>query len=293
MTEPENDILKQFGFPDDELLRNALSELDHLKVKSIKSKVEAWARFEKSVTSEAQVRLTPKVITFEKIWKIAASILLLLSLWMGFRTWNTTSKITSNNQVREIILPDNSRVTLNAASKISFNKFRWKSSRKVVLIGEALFKVNKGSSFEISTLGKTIRVLGTEFNVFSRDNYFEVKCISGKVEVQIPGSEQIFLTKGDAVKKEAGNNAPVKFKKTGNGATWINGEFYYHNADINLVLDEIARQFNVHISGEANNGRYSGYFNKTNLTKALNNVCLPMGMKYTISKDTITIRKGL
>jgi transmembrane sensor len=293
MKEPENDILKQFGFADDELLQKALSELDQMKIKPLKTKEEAWAMFEKSVIAKAEEKPKSKVVTFGVIWKIAASLFLIVSIGIGFKTWNKTNYATTNSQRREVVLPDNSTVTLNAATTLTFNKFRWKSSRKVELTGEALFKVTKGSSFEISTLGKTIKVLGTEFNVFSRTDYFAVNCISGRVEVLIPGNKQILLTKGNAVRKETGSNEPIKVEEFADGTTWIKGEFYYKNANINLVFDEIARQFNVHITGEVSDHHYTGYFNKSGLTEALNNVCLPLGLKYSISKDTVIIRKGL
>jgi transmembrane sensor len=292
MKEPEGDILKQFGFGDDQLLREVLSGMDQLRVEPIISKEEAWARFGQSVTMRQGMKPESRVWTWGLAWKIAASVVVLLSAWLGFRAWNKTSYVTANSQVKEFKLPDNSTVMLNASSKLTFEKFKWETSRRVELSGEALFMVKKGTHFEITTRGKIIRVLGTVFNVFSRENYFEVRCISGKVEVQIPGSTKVLLTKGNAVKQEARGKGPVTFDVTTSTGAWINGDFYYTDAELRLVFDEIARQFNVHISGEMIDRRYSGYFNKSTLTEALNNVCLPMGLTYRISKDTVIIRKG-
>ena len=291
MKEPEDDILKQFGFGDDEQLRKTLSELDKLKVKPLRSKEDAWAKFEQSVTSRDNIKSKNNVVTFGIIGKIAASILLLIAIWMGFNAWNKVTCVTANNQIREIILPDHSTVTLNAASMLSYKKFRWNTSRKVELSGEALFKVTKGNNFEIFSLGKTITVLGTEFNVFSREKYFEVHCISGKVAVQIPGTEKIVLTKGAAVKKEH-QEEPVKFDAPTNKVSWINGNFSYNDADLNLVFDEIARQFNVIIARNLSDRRYTGYFNKSGLKEALDQVCLPMSLTYSIMKDTVIIKQG-
>jgi ferric-dicitrate binding protein FerR (iron transport regulator) len=292
MNEPGDDILKQFGFGDDEQLRKALSELDKLKTKPLQSKAEAWAKFEQSVVSRDNTKPKSNLITVGLVWKVAASILVLIAVWMGFNTWTNVTCLTANNQTREVILPDHSTVTLNAASTLNYKKFRWNASRQVELSGEALFKVTKGSSFEIFSLGKTITVLGTEFNVFSRENYFEVKCISGKVAVQIPGTEKIMLTKGTAVKKEHKDKAPVKFDVPSGEASWINGNFYYNDADLNLAFDEIARQFNVTISRNLPDRRYSGYFNKSGLKEALDHVCLPMNLTYNIIKDSVIIKQG-
>jgi ferric-dicitrate binding protein FerR (iron transport regulator) len=292
MNEPDNDILKQFGFGDDEQLRKTLSELENLKVKPTLSKDEAWAKFEQSLVSKSAVKSKSDVITFGTVWKIAASILLIIAVWLGFNAWNKIKYVTANGQTKTIVLPDNSTVTLNAASSFTCNKLGWKSSRKVELSGEAFFKVTKGGNFEITSLGNTIKVLGTEFNVYSRVNYFEVKCFSGKVEVQITGNAKTLLTKGTAVRKEAKDKVPTKFDVIKNGTTWINGNFYYNDADLNLVFDEIARQYNVHISKNALDRRYTGFFNRSDLKEALDHVCLPMGLSYSIIKDTVIIKQG-
>ena len=56
-------------------------------------------------------------------------------------------------------------------------------SRKVSLEGEAFFEVNPGKKFEVvSKFGKTI-VLGTSFNIYSRNSSYQVTCMTGKVKV--------------------------------------------------------------------------------------------------------------
>lgn len=288
---PEDDILKQFGLENDQALREALSCLDTMTVKPNLSKENAWEKFEESVRANAPLPKT-RTLTFNLVWKIAASLIIIVSAWFGFNAWNKVSYITYNNQIKEITLPDNSTVTLNAASSLSFTKVGWKSSRKVTLTGEGLFKVTKGNSFEVISQGNSVKVLGTEFNIFSRKNYFEVKCLSGKVQVQIPGSQKIILNKGKAVRKTE-NETPREYETTANTADWMKGDFYYDRVDLNMVFDEIERQFDVNIAGDTMlNRQYTGYFNKGDINQALQNVCLPMGLSYKISKDTVIIKKG-
>ncbi len=81
-------------------------------------------------------------------------------------------------------LPDLSQVKLNAQSRLTFNKKSWNKKREVVLDGEAYFKVAKGSKFSVITKDGTVTVLGTQFNVKHRDNYFEVVCFEGSVGVE-------------------------------------------------------------------------------------------------------------
>jgi ferric-dicitrate binding protein FerR (iron transport regulator) len=291
MKEPENDILKQNGFENDEQLKEALSMINKLKPEKALSKEEAWSRFEKTVNLKENVETQNKKFSIGIIYRIAATIIVIIGLWLGFRTWNNVYIATYNSQTESIYLPDKSHITLNASSTIKYKRLNWKNSRKVELTGEALFKVKKGSSFKVSASGRKITVLGTEFNVFSRKDFFEVKCLSGKVEVKIPNNESVTLNKGNAIKQES-DKPPVKYEIKNEDASWTKGEFYYNDADLKLVMGEISRQFNVKISGDITNRRYSGYFNKSKLNEALDNVCIPLGLNYTITKESVTIRQG-
>ena len=72
----------------------------------------------------------------------------------------------------------------SAGSKLSFSKDYNSESRKVFLSGEAFFDVKKGiNPFIISTEYAEITVLGTKFNVRSREDGFEVGVNEGAVKV--------------------------------------------------------------------------------------------------------------
>jgi ferric-dicitrate binding protein FerR (iron transport regulator) len=288
----DNDILKQFGFESDKELQRFLENVDNLEIpKSHLNKNEAWSKLESSIKSEKPEKSRILKFNFTPILLIAASIALIIGLWIGFEKWNYTEFNTSAGKTLAMELPDGSLVILNAESQVSWNKFRWKSSRVVYLKGEALFKVNKGSKFEVHTSQNTVSVMGTKFNVFSRTGYFEVKCYEGKVAVDIKGASPIILTRGKAVKKESANSATESFEiQESDSSSWTKGEFYYNNASLNLVLDEISRQFNVRINYQATDRRYSGFFKNTSLDSALMNVCMPLGLNFNINGDSVVIR---
>ncbi len=287
MKEPDK-ILKDFGFEDDALLREALMAMEGMQ-KPTSTREEAWSRFESSLQSKKES--TPiKLHAYGLAWKIAASVLIIIAVGIGFNQWNHISYTTASNQIKQLVLPDNSVITLNAVTTIKYSRLGWLNHRKITLSGEASFVITKGKTFEIATLGKTITVLGTTFNVFSRKEYFEVQCQSGKVAVKIPGNNQLYLTRGEGVKQDNQQKTISLFKVKHEASSWMNGNFYYQDADLNLVLDEISRQFNVIIISNKDVRRYTGFFSKKALTDALNNVCLPMGLNYTVLKDTIVIR---
>lgn len=134
-------------------------------------------------------------------WIIAASVaaVLIISVGLWFVTpekSTTTEFAAAYGEIKKIVLPDQSQVTLNANSHISF-KTAWNTekAREVWLDGEANFSVNhlnkKGSPikenerFIIHTKLLLIEVLGTVFNVKERRGKVEVSLETGSVKVQV------------------------------------------------------------------------------------------------------------
>jgi ferric-dicitrate binding protein FerR (iron transport regulator) len=88
----------------------------------------------------------------------------------------------------EIVLPDNSRVWLNAGSKIRYSTSFNQGDRLLFLEGEGYFKVakNKELPFIVDAFGFEVKALGTEFNVkaYKDDATIETTMVEGKVTLQ-------------------------------------------------------------------------------------------------------------
>ena len=93
----------------------------------------------------------------------------------------------------KVILPDGSEVWLNAESTIEFPSAFTEKERRVVLHGEAFFKVahDERAPFYVETDRLKVRVLGTEFNFRNyRDEEAHVSLVKGSVEVMQPGTDE-------------------------------------------------------------------------------------------------------
>lgn len=222
----------------------------------------------------------------------AAAILVLLSLWL-FTSSGTMRVTAEKGEHLEYIMPDGSSVMLNADSRITFNPSRFNKKRKMYLDGEAFIKAEKGDKFLISTKNADISIVGTSFNVCSRNNYFTLSCIEGKVFVDsrqssdsVSAGQSIYIS-GDLVEKK-------EDKDVLRTAEWRDGKFNFENKSLNFVLDEIERQFNVKFVARGTENRFfTGSFNNGNLTEALDIVCIPMGLSYEIEgKNKIIISPG-
>jgi len=72
--------------------------------------------------------------------------------------------------------------------------------------------------------------------------------------------------------------------------TWTTDEFYFHNAPLSSVVEELERQFDVDIFLDTDSGRfYTGYFRRSNLTDALNLVCIPLDLKWSYRGELVVI----
>jgi ferric-dicitrate binding protein FerR (iron transport regulator) len=122
---------------------------------------------------------------------LAASVILISTvLWLTFtHVYDNGSvsfvKIESNNKVRTQTLPDGSEITLNAHSTIVYPKRFTSNFRPVSLRGEAFFKVtpDKTKPFIIKVNDVTVTVVGTSFNIKSRNGKTEVIVETGIVKV--------------------------------------------------------------------------------------------------------------
>ncbi|MEL6561369.1 MAG: FecR domain-containing protein [Bacteroidota bacterium] len=234
-----------------------------------------------------------KVIPLNRVLLgIAASIVILMVAgWLFLNPANDVSLTNSDTSIKTAILPDNSEVTLNAYSEISYDK-SW--NRTLSLAGEAFFNVTEGKTFTVLTDAGKVQVLGTSFNVFARDGHFVIACKTGKVEVTIDKSGyKKVLSPGEMIQSDSKEVKTLLINPKEIGS-WSSGLFQYKGFPVKEVFKEISRQFDVEISVSPKiNKKFTGYFNNKKLENALRSVCLPLNLtfnktsenKYSISEN--------
>lgn len=228
---------------------------------------------------------------FKQVYKYAAAIIVLLAS-SYFLLFNDTSSFkTEFAQTKNFNLPDNSEVVLNSNSTIYYTKSDWKENRNLTLKGEAYFKVQKGKKFIVNTdIGK-ITVLGTQFNVKERQNYFEVKTYEGLVSVTYKDT-LVKLPKGTIFKVTNGvistkNTFDIKEK------SWLQKESNFKSTSLHFVFTEIENQFGYTIETKDINLDilYSGGFKHTDINVALQSITIPLQLSYKIDGKKITVFK--
>ena len=246
----------------------------------------------KAFQAVLQNRMAAKSKSVFPYWSywLAASIAIIMGVLFLF-----PSETTYKSQLGEQIafnLPDGSSVKLNSKSDLSLNKKNWDRKRELNLNGEAYFKVIHGSKFTVHTQQGDVSVLGTEFNVYSRDKYFEVQCFEGRVKVDFKDDETI-LKAGDAVRFIEETKELWTFSQQ--VPSWTKGESTFENLPLKEVILALERQYAVRfkVKGVDLNQRFTGSFTHDNLELALKSVFLPMGIEYKIKdkKQILLFRK--
>lgn len=154
---------------------------------------KAERRLGKRLEQEKQEK--QKVFKLRNTLRYAAAIAAVLVMAAGFtyylsqeRTEELLMASAANGQVREMLLPDGTKVWLNQSSSLKYPRAFTGNERNVYLEGEAYFEVarNHEKPFTVKSQAMSVRVLGTSFNIKCRpDNSFaETTLIAGEVEVK-------------------------------------------------------------------------------------------------------------
>ncbi len=252
------------------------------------TKEEAYTSVSRKIEAGGQprpIRLSSGNRARYLYWGIAASALLIIGFYIILRVNDMKVIVTQKGDHVEYSLPDGSTVNLNADSRISFSRSDFEKSRSLKLQGEAFFNIKNGTNFVLLTQHGEITILGTTFNVKSRDHYFKVSCLSGKLKVS-SGSDTELITGGESVHLSGGKLLKKTEENIQKTANWRNGEYYFEDMPLSLVLNEIERQFNITLEATGIENRFfTGSFYNRDLTEALDIVCIPMGLKYVFHKD--------
>lgn len=235
------------------------------------------------VKKETKVR----TLNYTQLYRYAAIFVIALGLSYFIFSNNTSEFNTDIAEVETLNLPDKSEVILNASSQLSFNKGDWKSERVVNLDGEAFFMVSKGQKFTVNTEAGQIAVLGTQFNVKERDNYFEVQCYEGKVAVY-HNDQTTELLPGKTFRVLNGSVQSVnEFSST--EPSWLSQETTFENIPLKEVIAELERQFNITIrSNDVDASQlFTGTFTHKDMDIALQSITIPLKLSYKINGATI------
>lgn len=226
-------------------------------------------------------------------YAIAASVLI-LATWFFWPASKLVHYQLAKGEKKEGVLPDQSMFALNAESTLSYDEKLWAKDRSLDLRGEAFFSVKPGSKFMVKTSNGSVQVLGTQFNVWSRDGVLVVKCETGKVAIlSTEGKVLDELNPKDAIRVEQDQVADKWELQSGTSAHFDSAVSSFKNAKLSTVLKNLEDRYSIRIEGDGINleERISCNFQYENLDLALKSCLLPLGITYHIESNTKVVLK--
>jgi transmembrane sensor len=160
----------------------------------------------------------------------------------------TTAYATAIGQHRTVSLADGSRIDLNAGTQLSVTLGR--HERRVTMAeGQAVFDVTRdpGRPFLIAAGDRTVRVVGTQFDVRHRAGRLSVTVTRGTVEVLPLGGASgpaFRLHPGQRLEHQEGATAAQVLTAAPDQALgWRAGRLVYRDQPLSVVVADLNAQF--------------------------------------------------
>lgn len=227
----------------------------------------------------------------------------------------------------EVILPDGSQVWINAGSSIKYDNNFNKTTRNILLDGEAYFKVakNKKVPFIVNTADIDIVAVGTEFNVkaYADEDLIETTLVEGKVaikgdensknkdikQVMLESQQKAVYVRNDKqvkiVSKKSKEIVSKEDAQLSHGIVyiakridplpiiaWKDSKLIIRGEELSDLAVKLERKYNVNISFDSNaimKYRFSGTLEDETLTQVLDVIKLTSPIDYKLEGKEVTI----
>jgi len=262
-----------------------------------------WLRLQKTIHTRVKppIRLGfPFPISIRPSYVYAAMAVLVIiavALYTYISVSGQVRYITERGETRIIVLEDSTIVRLQSESKFSVKRNFNKGAREVELSGAAAFDVKSAKwAFIIHSDIATVEMVGTNFNVMSRKQLFEVSVNDGLVRVSSKIANQensVLLAAGQYTRFEKGQRpSPPQQVPFEEYPGWLHGQLAFYDVSLKFAMEEIERRFDVTIRlGETVNPetKISGLFESKDVSTVLAAICLSIQKKYEVQNGVYKI----
>ncbi len=166
---------------------------------------------------------------------------------------------TAKGETYMLILPDKSKVWMNAASSLTYAaSLNERGLRKVQLSGEAYFQVakDKAHPFIVESGNQLVEVLGTHFNInaYADESGVKTTLLEGSVKVTpaVGSSKPVILKPNQQSLFRFTNQVAVQDVDPEEAVAWRNGEFIFAGDDFRTIMRKIARWYDVEVIYQTN-----------------------------------------
>lgn len=277
-----------------------------LEARQIISEMEAMDTTAAFSRVQAQIHQNRKSFSlFNVLIRVAALLfipLLVGTLWTFYNLQSSSQhysmqEITSPPGIRsQIVLPDGTKVWLNAESTIRFPVPFHKESRSIGLQGEAFFDVakNEKQPFVVESGQVKVQVLGTRFNfkAYTNEPTIEVILEEGKIALKLQeiAEKEVQMKPGDRlVYEKKSHKARLSNENIQRYIAWHTGKLIFNNTPITEVAQMLSRWYGIEVvvaDPQIKNYRFTTTFENESLFQVIELLGLssPLKIKYLPAK---------
>lgn len=196
----------------------------------------------------------------------------------------------------QVVLPDGSKVWLNASSSLHFPTAFVGKQREVELSGEAYFEVakNKEKPFHVNVNGMQVEVLGTHFNVnaYGDEDDIKTSLLEGSVKIKSAAGSDLLKPGQQAILNIKAANIKIKKADMDEVIAWKNGLFQFDEAGITTIMHEIGRWYNVEIvyAGKVPERSFEGKISRDAQLSDVLRILQLSGVKFTVQGKRIIVQ---
>lgn len=205
--------------------------------------------------------------------------------------------ITPRGGEYSLVLADGTRVWLNAASSLRYPTAFTAGKRVVQLTGEAYFEVSAQPQrpFMVQVGNCRVEVLGTHFNINAYDEGTSIRTTLAEGSVSVTeGDKHVLLKPGE---QATSNEQTQTFQRTevniDQVMAWKNGLFYFDDTNIQEIMQEIARWYNLGVEYKTKNlanKKFSGIISRySDINALLKRMELTKTVHFEVTDGTIIV----
>jgi hypothetical protein len=209
-------------------------------------------------------------------------------------SYNTLS--TPRGGQYQLVLPDGSKVWLNASSSIHFPTAFAGHERNVELTGEAYFEIakNKQKPFHVNVNGMQVEVLGTHFNVnaYGDEGAIKTSLLEGSVKIKKGNISGLLKPGQQGVLKKNSTDLEIKNADMNEAIAWKNGLFEFDGADIKSIMREIGRWYDVDVvyAGKVPDRRFEGKISRDAQLSDVLKILALSNVKFSVEGKKIIVQ---
>ncbi len=203
--------------------------------------------------------------------------------------------VTPRGGKYRLVLPDGTKVWMNAESSLRYPTVFTGSTREVELNGEAYFEVarNAQQPFRVQVKDMKVEVLGTHFNIMAYENEAATAAtlVEGSVRVSSP-LQQLLLKPGQqALKDNSGQMKMLDDVDIQQVLAWKNDYFQFNADPLDRLMRQIERWYDVSVKfdGVVPERKFGGKISRSSPLTDILKVLELSDVKFRVEGKTITV----